>query len=165
MFQVHLTSAPSSRSDPNAFITACKILRHWNRDCREFVTPCIAAGKLTQSNAEAMWAALTAVGCEAEVQEEPAPEPKNWGDERYQGWRTPSTWSAYLWLGNDEVHYRKIQQLMELEGTHEQFVRRIAGYCRYEWGHFDPDGHALDTVDWDEIATAFSEPIEVPDEP
>lgn len=162
MFHVQITSAPAGAR----FLPVPKIMQRWGGhsliDAKHLLEslPCIAAGKLTQSNAEAMWAALTAVGCTAEVQEEPAPEPKNWGDERYQGWRTPSTWSCYLWLGNDEVHYRKIQELQEVALTYEQFVRQVAGYCRYEWGHFDPDGHALDTVDWDEVATAFCEPIE-----
>ncbi len=109
-------------------------------------------------------------------------------DETYNGWKNYPTWAVNLWLGNDESLYhatidRTCGALMESHPrseywTVEESRRYVTADILKEWvtDELSPDlgasfaadllGHALDQVDWNEIADAWieivAEQVEIP---
>lgn len=86
-------------------------------------------------------------------------------DDTYNGWTNWDTWSAALWLGNDEPAYRaacRAAERMDGRGqnwSHTHPMRVVyeewVPYMPTEDGEQQGDGADLGMVDWNAVAASF----------
>lgn len=75
----------------------------------------------------------------------------------YHGWTNRATWSANLWLNNDEQYYKEAAKMVFERHDVVVLARALARQCHRWWGGMTKDGCPLDDVNWLEIAKALKE--------
>ena len=73
-------------------------------------------------------------------------------EKKYNGWTNRATWSAQLWLANDEYTYELMCSLNMTDAS------QFENFCHYIWDNETPDGISLDDVNWEEVAEAWRTP-------
>ena len=79
--------------------------------------------------------------------------------DRYNGWTNRATWSVALWLGNDEALYHTAWRMAVESLTRYDLANELQDLIQAHNPlgdgadvYTDLLGHALDAVNWDEIA-------------
>ncbi len=80
-------------------------------------------------------------------------------EEMYQGYTNWETWSASLWLSNDERMYRTVIEILSKE--YEYNHKRFEAVAEYFVGLLDEraitDKISVHRIDWGEVCEGFSE--------
>jgi len=77
---------------------------------------------------------------------------------KYQGWKNRATWTAHLWLSNDEESSEMAKNCKTsdvLKETVEDWAEEMKLLTKGMFSDFIL--HSLDDVDWQEVWNAFQE--------
>lgn len=78
--------------------------------------------------------------------------------EGYQGWTNHETWVVNLWIGNDEVTYRVMQNLdLDTAEKAKKFYDNIVHVQTRRAILKDIGNGSIDNVNWQELSEAWSE--------